>query len=422
MAIQVVQQLPKVGRKLRNPSHSFQIRQQPFVIQPMLIAPVLPGETMKNLLLQARAVSDPIKNPIVGWWHEYYFFYVKLRDLSVRAEIEKMFLDPAWDWNTAPGMKSVAAAVNNYFCGNGIDWVQKCLEVVVREYFRNEDEDWNTFTLGGLPVASIMGNGWMDSLIPRSNLAPAEDMVVNPSGSDLLASEVDVAMRQYAMLKLNGLVQQSFEDYLATHGVSVGAAEDPYRPELVRYIRDWTYPTNTIDPANGTPRSAVSWSVAERADKDRFFKEPGFLCGYTVTRPKTYFRNQSGNASWFLRNVRAWLPFMLQDDPYASLQEVDGATVNPLSLSAAGNNFVMDARDLFIYGDQFCNFDRALTDANMIPGPEATTFEHRYVTNQAQVDELFVTAGTNKIKIDGVVSLSILGRQVDTTPSEAMRT
>lgn len=416
----VIQQLPKVGRKLRNPSHSFIIRQQPWVIQPFMIAPVLPGETLKNLLLQSRAVTDPIKNPITGWWHEYYFFYVKLRDLGIRAEMEKMVLDPTWDWNTAPGVKTVASSNNNYFAGNGIDWTQKCLEVVVAEYFRNEDEAWNTFTLGGLPVASIVGNGWMDSLIPRTALAPAEDMVVNPAASDLLASEVDRAMRQYELLKMNGLVQQSFEDYLRTYGVSIAEAEDPFRPELIRYVRDWTYPTNTIDPTNGTPRSACSWSIAERADKDRFFKEPGFICGYTVTRPKVYFRNQAGSAAWFLRNVMTWLPAVMHDDPYTSLQEIDGATASPCSLAAT--NYVVDVRDLFLYGDQFCNFDRAATDASMIPGPEATTFEHRYVTNQAQVDEFFVTVGTNKVKIDGVVNLSILGRQVDTTPSEAMRT
>lgn len=418
----VMQQLPRVGRRLRSPQHTFNIRQQPYVIQPFMLAPVLPGETMKNLLMQSRAVTDPIKNPIIGWWHEYYFFYVKLRDTKHRAEVEKMMLDPSWDWNTAPGMKTVAPSLPNYFAGNGIDWTQACLEVVVREFFRNEDEDWNTFTLGGLPVASIVGNGWMDSLIPRSQLAPAEDLVVNPAASDLLASEVDKAMRQYSLLKMNGLVQQSFEDYLATYGVSVAAAEDPFRPELVRYIRDWTYPTNTIDPSNGTPRSACSWSTAERADKDRFFREPGFLFGVTVTRPKVYWRNQKGSAAWHLRNVMTWLPAVMADDPYTSLQEVDGAAVSPLSLASAGNNYVVDVRDLFLYGDQFLNYDTVATDANLIPGPEAVTYEHRYVTVQAQVDELFVTAGTNKVKIDGVVNLSILGRQVDTTPTELGRT
>lgn len=414
----VLQQLPTTGRVMRRPQHSFLLRTMPFVIQPFLLAPVLPGETLKNLLLQARTVSDPIKNPIIGWWNEFYFFYVKHRDLTERAELEKMVLDPTWSWTA---IDTVASSFANYFAGNGIDWTQKCLERVVEEYFRNEGETWNQagMTLGGLPLASIVGNGWMDSLIPRANLAPAEDLIVNPAASDLLAGEIDRSMRQYELLKMNGLVEQSYEDYLRTYGISVAQEEDPYRPELIRYLRDWTYPTNTVDPTNGTPRSAVSWSAAERADKDRFFREPGFLFGVQVTRPKTYYRNQGGSAAWYLRNVMSWLPAVMHEDPYTSLQEIDFSATNPLSLPAA--NYVVDVRDLFIHGDQFINFDRAATDANLIPGPSSTT-AHRYVNTQAAIDELFVTVGTNKIKTDGVVSLSILGRQTDTTPTEAART
>jgi len=412
----VIRELPKVGRVMRKPQHSFSIRQMPFVIQPFFIAPVLPGETMKNLLMQARAVTDPIKNPIMGWWHEYYFFYVKHRDMALTAEFQKMMLDPTWDWNTAPGVKTVAASLPNYFAGNGIDWTQQCLTAVVNEFFRNEDENISTFTVGGLPIASFNLENWMDSLIPRSQLAPAEDLIVNPAASDLLASEIDRTMRQYELLKMNGLVQQSYEDYLATYGVTIQAAQDPNKPELLRFIRDWTYPTNTIDPTNGTPRSACSWSIAERADKDRFFREPGFIFGVTVTRPKVQYKNQRGSAVWYLRNVMTWLPSVMQDDPYTSLQEVDFSTVSPLTGIAA--NYVVDVRDLFIYGDQFVNYDlTTATDANLVAMPASTT-AHRYAS-QADIDGLFVTPASAKmVKIDGVVNLSILGRQRDTTPTE----
>jgi len=58
--------LPRVGRKLRAPQHHWSLRHVPFALQPFCIAPVLPGETMKNALLQARAVTMPIKSPLVG--------------------------------------------------------------------------------------------------------------------------------------------------------------------------------------------------------------------------------------------------------------------------------------------------------------------------------------------------------------------
>ena len=72
----------RTGRVTRGPRHSFNLRHRPFQIQPFLLAPVLPGETMKSLLLQSRAVTSPISNPLVGWWLEYYVFYVKHRDLD----------------------------------------------------------------------------------------------------------------------------------------------------------------------------------------------------------------------------------------------------------------------------------------------------------------------------------------------------
>ena len=85
----------RVGRSLRNPAHTWQVRQKPFLLQPICFAPVLPGETLKNLLFQARIVTDPIKNPLIGWWAEYYWFYVKHRDLAGASDFMSMMVNPA---------------------------------------------------------------------------------------------------------------------------------------------------------------------------------------------------------------------------------------------------------------------------------------------------------------------------------------
>ena len=50
--ISLVNDAPLVGRIQRRPKHSFNVKHQPFTIQPIMIAPVIPGETMTNLLLQ----------------------------------------------------------------------------------------------------------------------------------------------------------------------------------------------------------------------------------------------------------------------------------------------------------------------------------------------------------------------------------
>ena len=59
-------QLPQVGRKLRQPEHAWAVKHLPFAIQPFMIAPVLPGETLKNALLQVRAVLQPVKSALSG--------------------------------------------------------------------------------------------------------------------------------------------------------------------------------------------------------------------------------------------------------------------------------------------------------------------------------------------------------------------
>ena len=90
------------GRTLRRPQHPFSLMIRPFQLQPFSIAPVLPGETLKNLLTQARVVTDPL-NPltrVVGWWCEHYYFYVKHRDLSegaVRDAVTAFVNDPTPD-------------------------------------------------------------------------------------------------------------------------------------------------------------------------------------------------------------------------------------------------------------------------------------------------------------------------------------
>ena len=79
----------------------------------------------------------------------------------------------------------------------------------------------------------------------------------------------------------------TFEDYLKTFGVKAPPAirEEKHIPELIRYVREWNYPANTVG-SDGSMNSQVVWSIAERADKDRFFAEPGFVFGVTTTRAK----------------------------------------------------------------------------------------------------------------------------------------
>ena len=70
-------------RTTRRPQCPFNVQSKPFQIQPVMFHPVLPGETLKSLLLQSQVWSDPLDSALksTGWWCEYNVFYIKHRDM-----------------------------------------------------------------------------------------------------------------------------------------------------------------------------------------------------------------------------------------------------------------------------------------------------------------------------------------------------
>lgn len=411
-----------VRRGTRRPQHTFNLRHSPYTIQPFFLAPVLPGETLEKLFLQVRTVTDPIKNPIIGWWLEYHFFYVKMRDLissgvdgadsGISATLQNMILQPGYN---VSAHVATSTSTNYYSADGGLLLTYACYRRVVETYFRSGDEHWDDGNLSSMSLAHVKNApGWTDSLAPGA-VDVADDIELldisagTAGGGDdkLMASEVDLAMRQWKLLTMQGLTNQTFDEYLATFGVR-RPQEDLHMPEHLRAIVNWQYPSNTIDPTNGTPRSAVSWSIRESADKNRYFREPGFLFGVTICRPKTYFSRQLGSFTEFLNDAYKWAPAVLLDSRlsgYASYSDTADAPLDPAVISAAWS---ADARDLFFYGDQFLNGSLAATDRNLVALPSADVTNKRYVA-QTDIDGLFVTAtaGNMDVNHDGVVSMAI---------------
>lgn len=410
-SIKVVEELHRTGRKLRNPIHNFQIRAKPWVIQPICIAPVLPGETLKNILIQSRIVTDPIVNGLVGWWTEQHWFYVKLRDLPTAHA--SAFVDLMITPGSTLTALNVAAKTDTYHgYATSPDITQAALEAVVDRYFRDEDEAWNTAgtTLGNMPLAAITrlsgGPGWMDSLI---------DTTLLPDGGATPTTSVEAtnaALNTYEYLREMKFIDMTFEDYCRSFGVNIPTQDEVNKPELLRSIKDWSYPVNHVEPTTGVAKSAVSWALKERVDKDRFFKEPGFIFGVSVTRPKVYFANQRSSLVDFLDTPFSWLPALMGDRPETSLKEFTNAN-GPLT--GTTNGYWVDIRDLFLYGDQFVNFSLAATDDMSVALPTAG-MNKRYVAT-GDVDAMFVDAagGKNLVRQDGTARLSILGAQIDYT-------
>jgi len=405
--------VPRVGRKSRRPVHTFNLKACPMTLQPMMLAPVLPGDTMQNLLLQSRVVTKPVKNPLIGWWQEYYFFYVKHSQLDESvtgvAGSDEAFKNMHLDIEADMSAYDLTADNANHYtiASQGIAWMTFATRRVLLDYFREEGETYTTYGVvnNAHPVA-LNSNSWLDSVRDATTITDGGDLGdLEAAAEDIELDQLDRAFRTWQHLRAHQLTNASYEDYLKSHDIRGKLVEDPKKCELLRYTRDWTYPSNTIDPADGSPSSALSWAVTERADKNRFFAEPGFIVGYSVTRPKLYLAKQKAQMAQWLDNALMWLPAIMRDDPYTSLREFTNAQ-GPLSGNVT-NGYWVDMADLYRYGDQFVNYDIDADATGVGVDLPTAALVHQYPT-EAMVDTLFVDGESNQSETqDGIVSLNI---------------
>lgn len=420
VAPQYVQQ----KRTTRRPQHRFNLRFKPYEINPFVLAPVLPGETLTNIMLQAQCWSDPLVSSMknIGWWLQYNFFYVRHRDLpeGVRLLLTQMMIDPETDISSL-----LTSAVNRttYAFDGSIDWAKMCLEHITSEYFRDEGEDWNKAVgPNGLPLVQIYGRGTSDALEKLTTQDAYEDRRVDLIDAEghLYANDMSTMYGHWAAMRDAGLTEMDYEDFMRTYGSQVRedeASPNLHRAEDLWSLREFTYPTNTVEPTTGVPAVAVGWRTQKSGAKRVFCDEPGFVFGVMYTRPKVYISKQTGSVAGAMQSVQQWLPAILHDQ--ASLGHVFfGAGEGPVPIAfgaGADQGYWLDVRDLLVYGDQFINYDPA-AEAIAVDLPESATDAQRRYVAAAETYQMFVGAdGTAKsqkrFEVDGIASISILGRQ-----------
>lgn len=382
----------------------------------------MPGETINNIFFESRVVTDPIRNAIIGWKKEYFFYYVKISDLGI-PEFKQMFVDPTnTDLITSTALEVGANIPRTYTAKGGIDYLDKCLTRIVDEYFRDNGEVRSDFqtaaTLTGSPIVQIRTNTWLDSITDDS---------VMPEGAAISGAtdmgDLDRLYNAFEQLRAMGLSDMTYEDFLRAQGIHI-PERDENRPVELAHFSDFTYPSNTVTQGTGAVTSACSWVFKQGTKKPYFVKEPGFIVGLTVTRPKTYFAGLAGKLADFATRAWDWMPFYMMDMPETSLKYF-AADTGPLGdRTTPTDDHWVDMRDELLYGDQFQNvvpFNAAPADVgteNMLSyptGATATMDDWKYPAESA-IKQLFVTpASAFYVKEDGYVSLSIKGKQVDYT-------
>lgn len=407
--------VPPTSRVGRYPKHPFLASSLAFTAQPICLARVLPGETLNNLFLESRVITDPILNGIIGWKKEYFFFYIPISTLMLDA-VKDMFVDPT---NAEiAGMDEAANLQQTYAAKGAIDWLAKCMERIVYHHFRDEGEDAADFvTADGRYIVAIRQSSFMDSLTDKDQVSEGSAIAGATDAGDL-----DRLMDAFEMARMLGMANMSYEDFLRSYGIAVPEADED-KPELLARFSEFQYPSNTIDPATGAPSSAVSW-VFKNGNRDpKFFKEPGFVVGVSVTRPKVYYGGLAGMNAGFAQRAWDWMPNYLHNIPEAALKQF-AADTGPLGdRTTATDAYWIDMRDELLYGDQYHNvraFDPDTADFtagafNMVGLPN-NNLNWKYPT-EAMCKSFFVgAAGTAyTIRQDGYVALSIKGVQVDYT-------
>lgn len=388
------------ARNMRNPIHNFHVRQRPFEIQPVAIAPVLAGDSLRMARWEARVMTDPVLNPITGWWSEWFLFYVRVGDLD-EAAAARTFLTTDAEYPATTGLLTTDNTWTYFDGPGGVDWLAMAMKPIIRTYFRTEGQDWNVTDgmLGSIPIAAVPTKHWMDTLHAYSAL-PA-----NITNEDYAGR-----WEAYEALRRQKLITVTFIEYLRSQGVDVpdqlnAEAEDFRRPELLRYHRAFAYPQNTVNPTSGAVAAAASWVVNERCDKRIYADEPGFLVLVHVCRPKVYRSNQNGTGLQLFRNGRAFHSGVQEDAPQETLITRETTTgTGPVSTTV---DYAADTNGLLCLGDQFIRG----TSFPSVALPTGTGLQSHYPATAA-IDALFAAASpANTCWADGAITFGISGRR-----------
>jgi len=398
-----------------------------YALQPLAIAPVLPGETLTNLYLESRVITDSIRNSRIGWKKEYFAFYVRITDLLVDDLVE-MFIDPTnTDLASTYGIAANDQAF--YTAKGGIDYNARCIKKIWADYFADEGDVYTDYDISGVH-ASVNGLAftqlkdfyWLDSITDEDNMPAGAD-----PGTATTMDQLERLDALFQQLRALGIADMTYEDWLRSYGVII-PNKDENKAELLAHFSDFQYPSNTVEPSTGVPASAVSWVFKNGNRERKAFKEPGFVVLCSVTRPKAYYAGLAGSLAAHMTRAWDWVPNYLNEAaetpmPYTSLKKFTTDTGPLGDRTTATDGYWIDMRDVFLKGDQYQN----VAAFNAVPANDGANHllalppgdnHHLYKYPDATMAKSFFTdfAGTAfYIKEDGYVSLTISGKQVDYT-------
>lgn len=409
--LEIVQPGQTRTRRKRSPSFPLAGTMALGGIYPIFATPVLPGETLNEAEMKWRVLSMPVRHPFVGAWLETWLCYVKLTDID--PVLGEMFIT---DSASSTAFLAPSDRPHYFTKGGKIDYIKLAVDRVVQAYFRDEEEpDWATHLVDtDIHQVKRLDMSWAQNLMFKPAMMDMADMPSSlPAEGTLTPLEI---------MKLAGMSEVTYEKYLMQYGVSAKAANAAANlPEMLRYTREWTVPTNTLDPATGAPSSAWAWGGTLKAEKAKRFDEPGFLIWMAAIRPKMFDGTVSSSLISALWGFSDFFPVYNLDDPAAGIKELDDGFVTNNSTGPVP--LIYDHRDLLSHGEQFVNdwagpYDLPkATGRSIADGAEYPTVRGHY-PQPSDFTACFSdteNATRQRCFYEGIASMTITGHVVDTT-------
>lgn len=411
-------------RPTRSPEVHFDLIWKPFQLQPCAVFPVLPGETLTRMTLQTQVWTDPLKAVLKNtpWHFEYYSFYVKMRDLpgweDATDGLGKDLIDMFESNESISGSADADGNAWTYCPPGGVDFVLEATKRIVESYFRDEGHAWDKATVDNVPLVKLFGRGRRD-VHDKLTLASAygdrrEPLDYDASGT-ITVDDIELAYREWAANIEGTAMAMDFEDWVKAAGGKVvvrnDEREDLHLPEDMAVLREFTYPTNTVEPTTGVPAVAAGWRLKKQAGKMYRFAEWGWVICYAVVRPKMLMLNQQGLYSAMMQTRDAWFPPNLDNRIYQPHLLIDDAT-GPLKalMDTPNSDYLIDLRDLLNHGEQFVNYAPAQASGAFATMPEADG--DRFYPTSTDVMSVFSDTTNGRVRANGVVSCSFKSHPV----------
>lgn len=280
-------------RGWRYPRVSSLINAEPFKLYPIMVHPVLPGETVRRMFVDGRIHLNGVQSMLTGWYADIMFAYVKIRDID--ADLVQHLIDDSltipseYQSTTNRDAGEVSASTRIAY--------PTLMTALLYEYFYAREK---TYYHGGLPILPLKYPGCFQEFF---ELAEDQDSDL-ADAPGILARMVEDIDNYAEVLEAYGL-----RDAIVARTL----------PEILLWRSYHNYPVLAPidDNSEILTRSQCLWTFRESRLTSRgvYITEPGFIIGVAATRPDVVEGNKLEWQATKFVNQKDWLvpPYELED-------------------------------------------------------------------------------------------------------------